>query len=225
MSATPGNARPLRVLLVDDHAMVRAGILALVNAIQGFVVTGEAGSADEALEMARAQPPDIVLTDIAMKGGSGLALAEQIRTELPQTRLIVLSMHADESYVRQALTIGVAGYIIKDAAAIELEAALRAVAAGGNYLSPSVSRQVMEGYGRQIESGAAGPLAALSPRQREILKMIAQGRSTKQIAFELKLSVKTIETHRTQLMQRLGLKDLAGLVRLAIREGLVSADH
>jgi DNA-binding NarL/FixJ family response regulator len=213
----------MRILVVDDHALVRAGIHALLNAIEGVVVAGEAGGADEALEIARAVRPDILLTDIAMKGRSGLALAEQVRAELPQTRVIVLSMHGDATYVQHALKIGAAGYILKDAAATELEAALRAVIAGGNYLSPSVSRQVMEEYGRQLESGAAGPLAALSPRQREILTLIAQGRSTKQIAFELKLSVKTVETHRSQLMERLGLNDIAALVRFAIREGLVSA--
>lgn len=213
---------PLRVLLVDDHALVRAGIRALLGAMEGVAVAGEAGSAADALALA--QRPDIVLTDIEMKGPSGLALAEQLRAELPLTRVIVLSMHDDEAYVQQALKLGAAGYILKDAAATELEAALRAVAAGGNYLGPSVSRQVMEGYGRQIESGAAGALAVLSPRQREILKMIAQGRSTKQIAFALEVSVKTVETHRAQILERLALKDLAALVRLAIREGLVSAE-
>jgi DNA-binding NarL/FixJ family response regulator len=217
-------ANPLRILLVDDHAMVRAGIRALLSTIDGVEVADEAGDADEALAMALALRPDIVLTDISMKGRNGLMLAEQIRAELPQTRVIVLSMHADDSYVQQALRIGIAGYILKDAAATELAAALRAVAAGGNYLSPSVSRQVMEGFGKQLQSGMASPLAALSPRQREILKLIASGRSTKQIAFDLKLSVKTVETHRAHLMERLGLKDLAGLVRFAIREGLVSAD-
>jgi DNA-binding NarL/FixJ family response regulator len=218
------SAAPLRVLLVDDHALVRAGIRALVDAIEDVEVCGEAGDAAEALALAHAQRPDIVLTDIAMKGRNGLALAEQIRAELPQTRVVVLSMHADASYVQQALKIGAAGYILKDAAATELVAALKAVAAHGNYLSPSVSRQVMEDYGRELQSGHAGALAALSPRQREVLTMIARGRSTKQIAFELKLSVKTVETHRAQLMERLELKDLAALVRLAIREGLVSAE-
>lgn len=216
--------RALRILLVDDHALVRAGIRALMDAIENVSVVGEAGDAVEALEMAVAQKPDIVLTDIAMRGANGLALTEQILAVLPQTRVIVLSMHADETYVERALKIGAAGYILKDAAATELAAALRAVAAGGNYLSPRVSRVVMEGYGKQLESGAGGQLAGLSPRQREILKMIARGRSTKEIAFELKLSIKTIETHRAQLMQRLGLGDLAALVRFAIREGLVSAD-
>lgn len=215
--------KDLRVLLVDDHALVRAGIRALIDAIDEVTVVGEAGEAGEALVLALSERPDVVLTDIAMQGRNGLALAEDLRTALPEARVIVLSMHDDASYVEQALKAGAAGYLLKDAAATELEAALRAVAAGGNYLSPGVSRTVMEGYGRQLESGAAGPLAELPPRQREILKLIAQGRSTKEIAFELEISVKTIETHRSQLMQRLGLRDLAGLVRFAIREGLVSA--
>lgn len=215
---------PLRVLLVDDHALVRAGIRALVDAIPNVSVIGEAGSAVEAFAITIAEKPDVVLTDIAMKGTNGLVLTAQILAALPETRVILLSMHSDESYVREALKIGATGYIVKDAAASELEAALQAVAAGGNYLSPSVSRIVMERYGSQLKAGAGGPLAELTPRQREILTKIARGRSTKEIAYELELSVKTVETHRAQLMQRLGLSDLAALVRFAIRAGLISAD-
>lgn len=218
------NAPVLRVLLVDDHALVRAGIRALIDAIENTTVVGEAGDAVEAMRIARERSPDIVLTDIAMQGASGLALAEQIAGELPQIRVILLSMHTDESYVQQALKIGAAGYIVKDAAATELVAALQAVATGGNYLSPSVSRQVMEGIGKQLAAGVSGPLADLTERQREILTLLAKGRATKQIAFDLGISVKTVETHRGQIMKRLGLSDLAALVRFAVREGLVSAD-
>lgn len=215
----------LRVLLVEDHAMVRAGIRALLKGVEGVEVVGEAGDADEGLRMALATKPDIVLTDIALRGANGLTLVGRLREALPATRAIVLSMHEDEAFVREALKLGAAGYLLKEAAAAELEAALRAVAAGGNYLSPSVSRKVMEGYGEQLKATVSGPLAALSPRQREILALIARGRATKQIAFDLQLSVKTVETHRAQIMERLGLKDVAGLVRLAIREGLVSAEE
>jgi DNA-binding NarL/FixJ family response regulator len=218
------SAASLRVLLVDDHALVRSGIRALLDAIPGVTVVAEQGSAEEALALVREGAPDIVITDISMKGMNGLALAEQLRQVAPATRVIILSMHDDLEYAQQALRAGAAGYLLKDAATAELERALREVAAGGSYFSPAVSTKVMQAYVQQLDGAPSRP-DALTERQREILRRLAQGKRAKEIAFDLKLSVKTVEAHRSQIMERLGIRDLAGLVRFAVREGLVSSDE
>jgi DNA-binding NarL/FixJ family response regulator len=212
----------MRILLADDHTLVRAGIRALVESFAGCEVVGEAASAQEVLVMAREQIPDVVLMDITMKDSSGLEAAGTLKQELPQIRVIILSMHATEDFVSQALQAGAAGYLLKDAATNELEIALQAVTRGETYLSPRISRPVVERY---LRAGTANqPLDALTPRQREILKLIAEGQSTKEIAYVLGVSVKTVETHRAQLMERLEIRDIAGLVRFAIKVGLVAAD-
>jgi DNA-binding NarL/FixJ family response regulator len=213
----------MRILLADDHTLVRAGIRALVESIQGVEVVAETGDGREALDLIRALRPDVALMDIGMPGLNGLELAARVAAECPDTRLIVLSMHASEAYVGQALRAGVAGYLIKDASAAELPLALSAVARGEMYLSPAVSKKVVEAL-RGLAPHADHPLDGLTPRQREILQLIAEGHSTKEIAWTLKVSAKTIETHRAQLMERLGIYDVAGLVRFAIRCGLISAD-
>jgi len=214
----------IRALLADDHALVRAGIRGLLEAVEGVSVVAEAGTGDEAVRLAIEQRPELVVLDIAMPGMSGLDAAVRIREALPDTRVLILSMHAGDDFVQRALRAGAAGYLMKDAAAVELELAVKAVMAGGTYLSPRVSKQVVDEYVRRVEN-APGPLDGLTPRQRQILGLIAAGRSTKQIAYELGLSVKTVETHRAQLMERLGIRDVAGLVRLAIRAGLVGSDE
>jgi DNA-binding NarL/FixJ family response regulator len=210
---------PLRVLLADDHALVRAGLRSLLNGMPGVEVVAEASDGAEALELALRERPDVVLMDIAMKGMGGLEATTRLRAELPQAKVIILSMHASEEYVLQALRAGAAAYLIKDAATAELELALKSVARGENYLSPAISRQVVDGYVQRV--GAAADADPLTPRQRDVLRRIAEGRSTKQIAFELNLSVKTVETHRAQIMERLSIRDVAGLVRYAMRSGLV----
>ncbi len=209
----------LRVLLVDDHKLVRAGMRSLLRDIEGVEVVGEASDGAEALQLAERERPDVVLMDIAMKGMNGLEAAARLRERLPATKIVILSMHTSEEYVLLALRAGAAAYLIKDSATSELELALQSVMRGETYLSPAISRQVVEGYVQRMgEGGAADPL---TPRQREVLKRIAEGRSTKEIAYELNLSVKTVETHRAQLMERLGIRDVAGLVRYAMRAGLV----
>jgi len=213
----------IRALLADDHALVRAGIRGLLEAVEGVSVIAEAGTGDEAVRLAVEQRPELVVLDIAMPGMSGLDAAARIREALPDARILILSMHAGDDFVQRALRAGAAGYLMKDAAAVELELAVKAVMAGGTYLSPRVSKQVVDEYVRRVEN-APGPLDGLTPRQRQILGLIAAGRSTKQIAYELGLSVKTVETHRAQLMERLGIRDVAGLVRLAIRAGLIAPD-
>lgn len=208
-----------RILLVDDHALVRAGMRSLLQEIPGVQVVAEASDGAEALRLAAELRPDVVLLDIAMKGMNGLDAAARLREQLPAAKVIVLSMHTSEEYVLLALRAGAAGYLIKDSATSELELALKAVARGETYLSPAISRQVVDGYVQRV--GAAAAPDPLTPRQREVLKRVAEGRSTKEIAYELKLSVKTVETHRAQIMERLGIRDVAGLVRYAMRAGLV----
>ena len=209
----------LRVLLVDDHALVRAGMKSLLRDIEGVEVVGEASDGAEALAIAGRERPDAVLLDIAMKGMSGLETAARFRELHPGVKVLILSMHASEEYVLQALRAGVVAYLIKDSATAELELALRSVMRGETYLSPAISRQVVEGYVQRVGVGAGDD--PLTPRQREVLKRVAEGRSTKEIAFYLGLSVKTVETHRAQIMERLGIRDVAGLVRYALRTRLI----
>ena len=211
-------AAPLiRVLLADDHTLVRAGIRALLATMPQVEVVGEAADGEEALRLALGLLPDVILMDIAMKGVNGLQATARLRQELPATRVIILSMHATGDYLQQALRAGAAGYILKDAATLELQLALAAVARGDTYLSPAVSAQIVEGF---LQHDRPPGTLALTPRQSEILRLIAAGLSTKEIAFRLQLSGKTVDTHRAQLMERLDRHDIAGLVRYAIRTGL-----
>jgi DNA-binding NarL/FixJ family response regulator len=213
---------PVRVLLADDHALVRAGIRALLQNLDGVTVVAETGNGAEVLEFARAHRPDVVLLDISMPGLGGLEVSAQLRDALPDVRVVMLSMHANEEYVLQALRAGAAGYMLKDSATAELELALKAVMQGETYLSPPISRQVVEGYVQRV--GAEQTASDnLTPRQRQVLQLIAEGHSTKEIAHRLNLSVKTVETHRAQLMERLQIREIAGLVKYAIRHGLVTA--
>lgn len=214
--------KPLRIVLADDHKLVRAGLRSLLQQMPGVTVVGEAQDGREALDLVAEHRPDVVLMDITMAGLNGLEAALQIKKEHPQIRVIMLSMHASEEYVLQALHAGASGYLLKDSAPLELEFALAAVSRGETYLSPPISKQVVDSYMQRV--GGARPQATLTGRQREILQLIAEGNSTKEIAHRLKLSIKTVETHRAQLMERLAIYDVPGLVRYAIRHGLVSAD-
>jgi DNA-binding NarL/FixJ family response regulator len=214
----------IRVILAEDHALVRAGFRALLAAIPGVTVVAEAGDGREALSVIEAHLPDVAVVDITMPGLNGIQLITQLRIGHPHVRVIVLSMHDNEEYVRQALQAGAAGYLLKDSSLIELELAVRAVARGGSYLSPMVSRHVVSDYLRRTSVGD-GVSDGLTARQREILQLIAEGQTNQQMATSLNLSVKTIETHRAQLMGRLDIHDVAGLVRYAIRSGLIPADR
>jgi DNA-binding NarL/FixJ family response regulator len=210
---------PTQIILADDHALVRAGIRALLEKIPGIAVVGEAAEGRAALALLRETGAGLLLTDIAMQGLGGLALAAQVHAELPQVKVVILSMHANEEYVVQALRSGASGYLLKDAVAAELELALAALARGETYLSPSISRRVLDSYlARTTGNTEPDPL---TPRQRETLRLIALGKNTKEIAAELGVSVKTVETHRAQLMERLGIHEVAGLVKYALRMGLV----
>jgi len=213
----------VRVLLADDHTLVRAGIRALLNELPGVQVVAEAGDGREAVELAKAHQPNLILMDISMKGLNGIEATAQVKRELPDVRVIILSMHASEEHVAQALRAGASGYMLKDAATQELALAVAAVMRGEAYLSPLISKQVVESY-VQRRGADNGPLDMLTSRQRQILQLIAEGKSTKQIAHLLSLSVKTVETHRAQLMERLEIRDVPGLVRYAVRVGLVASD-
>ncbi len=210
--------------MADDHTLVRAGIRSLAERVSGVEVVGEAANGRDALELIKAHRPNIVLMDIAMAGLNGLEAAARVIKDFPGVKVIILSMHANNEYVVQALRSGASGYLLKDAATTELDIAIQAVSRGETYLSPAISKRVVESY---LKGGApqADPLSHLTSRQREILQLIAEGKSTKEIAFLLNLSVKTVETHRTQLMARLDIHDVPGLVRYAMRMGLVSEDN
>ena len=215
--------RALRVVLADDHTLVRAGLRSLVEQLKDVSVVAEANDGHEVLAAAAAHHPDVVLMDITMPGMNGFEAALRLKKEHPQVKIIILSMHASEEYVLQALRAGASGYLVKDSAPLELSLALQSVARGETYLSPPISRQVVESYMQRVGQSDE-PLALLTGRQREILQLIAEGSSTKDIARKLNLSVKTIETHRAQLMERLDIHDVAGLVRFAVRHGLVGTD-
>jgi DNA-binding NarL/FixJ family response regulator len=213
----------IRVLLVDDHTLVRAGIRSLLEKIPEVEVVGEASNGREALEFVRLQLPNLVLMDIAMRDLGGLEALPRIRKSFPTVKVVILSAHANEEYVIRALRSGAAGYMLKDAATVELELVIKSVAQGKTYLSPSISRPVIDSYLQRVGADVS-PLDQLTSRQREILQLIAEGKSTKEIASTLGISVKTVETHRLQLMARLNIHDVPGLVRYAIRSGLVSSD-
>jgi DNA-binding NarL/FixJ family response regulator len=211
----------MRLLLADDHTLFREGIRSLLSRMPEVTVVAETGDGREALEMIDKHRPDVALLDITMPGLNGLEVASRASQKSPKTRVVILSMHANEAYVAQALRAGIAGYLVKDAAATELAAALHAVARGETYLSPAISRQVVDGFlGKSPLE--ADPLQGLTARQREILQLIAEGKSTKEIAAVLDVGIKTVETHRANLMERLGIHDVAGLVRFAIRSGVIS---
>lgn len=209
-------------MIVDDHTLVRAGIRMLLATMRNVEVVAEASDGSEALRLIEQHRPQVVLMDIAMKTLNGLDTTAKISAAHPGVRVLILSMHANEEYVLQALRAGAAGYLLKEAATAELEIALQAVSRGETYLSPPVSRAVVDGYVHR--TAERQPEDGLTPRQREILRLIAKGLGTKEIAFRLDLSVKTIETHRAMIMDRLGIRDVAGLTRYAIRSGLISAD-
>jgi DNA-binding NarL/FixJ family response regulator len=213
----------LRILLADDHALVRAGFRALLLRFSDFEVVGEADNGHDVLRLIGELDPAIVLMDVSMPGLNGLEVTARVTKEHPRSRIIVLSMHSDEEYVHRALASGAAGYLLKNAGEGELELAVRAVARGDNWLSPGVSKPVFAWYLRNHEA-ASGPAEPLTPRQREVLQLIAEGHSTKGIATRLDLSVKTVETHRTQIMDRLGIHGVQGLVRYAIRRGIVTSE-
>ncbi|MCK9539510.1 response regulator [Dokdonella sp.] len=216
----------IRVILADDHQLVRAGLRALLESLADVTVLAECSDGSEALEAVARLQPDVLLLDITMPGMNGLEVARRVPRVSPSTRVLVLSMHASPEYVSQALRAGIAGYLIKDSAVEELRTALDAIAAGRPYLSPAISETLLHGFLRtgRPPAQAGAELERLTARQREVLQLIAEGHATRHIAARLHLSVKTVESHRSQVMDRLDIHDVAGLVRFAIRAGLISAE-
>ena len=213
----------MRIVLCEDHTLVRAGISALLDSFPDVEVAGEAGDGREGVALIKKEQPDVVLMDIAMPSLNGLQATARLAKECPDTKVIVLSMHSNEEYVLQALRAGASGYLLKEAATSELRMALDTVARGDTYLSPAISRIVIDDYLGRVEA-SKDPLDKLTPRQKEILQLIVEGNSTRKIAEILHVSAKTVETHRAQLQERLGIYDVPGLVRFAIRVGLISPD-
>ena len=213
---------PTRVLLVDDHVLVRAGIHALVDMIEGVEVVGEAGNGSEALRLVEELHPDLVLLDITMPGLNGFNTLEQITSQFPKVRVVMLTMHEAREYAMQALRGGAAGFIPKSAASTELREAIETVMGGNTYVSHETALE-----DRRATAKAALEqelLDRLTPRQREILILIAEGKTTKEIARALNISGKTVETHRAQLTERLGIHDVASLVRFAIKTNLINVE-
>ncbi len=213
---------PIRTLIADDHALVRAGIRALVEKIEGVTVVAEAGTGNQALKLISELIPDLVLLDITMPDGSGFDVLQHVSKTYADIRVIVLTVHEAGEYAIRALREGAAGFLPKSAASTELEQAIHTVLKGEVYISPETSRKTLLEYGKGVTK--RDQLESLSPRQREVLRLIAEGRTTKQIAQTLEISVKTVETHRAQLMERLDIHDVAGLVRYAIIVGLIEVE-
>ncbi len=216
--------KSIRVILADDHELVRAGIRCLLQNLAGIEIVAEAGNGREALRLSETHCPDVVLMDILMPELNGLDATARLKEMLPNTRTVILSMNDSEEYVLQAMRAGAAGYLVKNISPSELEHAIRAVARGETYLSPAVSKHVIAGYLQRTGGSEPTSLERLSPRQREILQLIAEGHTTKEIAQELSIAVKTVEMHRAQLMEALAIHDIAGLVRYAIRMGMITPD-
>ncbi|MCD1646507.1 response regulator [Marinobacter adhaerens] len=208
------------VLLVDDHQLVRAGLRNLIENMEGFEVIAEGADGSDAVELAKREKPDICMLDISMRDMSGLEALAELRAQGCVTKVIILSMHDSSEYVSKALRAGANGYLLKDSAETELHLALQAVIAGQVYLSPRVSGDVVKAALSGRHSYQANEDIPLTERQQEILRLIADGKGTKEIAWELGVSPKTIESHRAQIMERLQIRDIAGLIRYAFRHGL-----
>ena len=213
--------KTIRVILADDHTLVRAGIRALLEKLPGVVVVGEADDGREVLKLVKQHEPEVVLMDITMPGLNGLEAAARIAKDCPKIRVIILSMHENEEYYWRALKAGAAGYLLKNAATAELEPALQCVMRGEVYLSREISARLLKKIPLHGVTDRKSPLEQLSGRQREILQLIAEGQNTKGIAELLKVSPKTVEYHRGKLMHGLNVHDVPGLVRFALRVGLI----
>jgi len=210
----------VRVLIVDDHAVVRAGLRLLLDAQDDLEAAGEAGSAREAVFKARELQPDVILMDVTMPDGSGLDAIPELLHEHPETKILMLSMQDDPQYVRQAFASGASGYVLKEAADTEVVSAVREVARGGRYVHPELGARLVAADSAERKRAEEDPL---SDREREVLRMLALGHTNQEIAQELFISVRTVETHRAHVMQKLRLTSRAELVRYALQQGLLEA--
>ncbi|HSG26986.1 MAG TPA: response regulator transcription factor [Candidatus Krumholzibacterium sp.] len=213
-----------RILLADDHRLMTEGLKALLDRSPGFEVAGIALDGIEAVEMAAEERPDIVILDVSMPRLNGVEAARQILRDLPETRIIMLSMHADRRFVQESLKVGARGYILKESASNEVLQAIKAVSRGEFFLSPPLRDRVINEFIELIRDGDVEEASPLSPREREVLQLVAEGRSTKEIAGTLNVSVKTIESHRRQIMEKLDLHSVAELTKYAVRTGLTTLE-
>jgi len=212
---------PVRVLIVDDHAVVRSGLRLLLDANDDIEVVGEAGNAKDAIFRARALKPDVILLDVVMPGQSGIDVLPNLLKEAPDAKVLVLSMQDDPSYVREAFGAGASGYVLKEAADEEVVAAVREIASGGRYVHPALGARMVAA---EAEARAAAEADPLSDREREVLRLLALGHTNQEIAKKLYISVRTAETHRAHIMQKLRLATRAELVRYALSQGLLEGD-
>ena len=212
---------PIRVLVADDHAIVRTGIRHVLESEPGFVVVAEASTGPEALELAESLRPDVAVLDITMPGISGLHVAAQLRERTPETQVLILSMHDNTEYVLESLRAGVHGYLLKDTAATELRGAIRAVRRGESFFSPPIAGRLSAVLRGEASTSASDALAQLTSRERQVLLGIAQGHTNREIGAQLGISPRTVESHRENLMRKLGVRTVAGLTRLALEAGLV----
>lgn len=214
----------IRVLVADDHAIVREGVRMILGQEPDIEVVGEAGDGQQALDLVATVHPQVVIMDISMPGVGGIEATQRLKATHPEVQVLALTMHEDETYVFQLLRAGAAGYVLKRAAAQDLVQAVRAAARGEAFLYPSIARKVVEDYLKRVESGEERErYDGLTTREKEILTLIAQGLSNQQIAEKLFISIKTVQTHRAHILEKLGLHDRTELVRYAIRKGLIQA--
>jgi len=215
--------RKIQILIADDHKLMRSGLRLLIEQQSDCSVVGEASDGREAVSLAKSLRPDVVVMDISMPSLNGIEAAQQITQHHPETGVIILSMHSDESYVLRALKAGAKGYLLKDSAESDLILAVRAIAMGKSFFSPSVSRVLLDDYVRKLKrSGAEDAYDLLTAREREVLQLVAEGKSNKDVANLLNLSVYTVETHRSNIMQKLRLKGVPELTLYAVRKGIIS---
>jgi DNA-binding NarL/FixJ family response regulator len=215
--------KALRIVLADDHTVMRGGLRLLLEREPGFGVVGEASNGREAIQLAEEHSPDVVVMDVAMPTLNGIEAAARIVTARPRTAIVILSMHSDESYVLRALKAGARGYLLKDSAEADLIQAVRAVSDGKAFFSPAIGKLLVEDYVRQIrQRGVEDSYELLTPRERELLQLLAEGQTTKEIAAALNLSPHTVDTHRGNLMQKLNLHSIPELILYAVRKGVIS---
>lgn len=215
---------PLTIVLADDHAVVRSGLRALLESELVCAVVGEAGNGPEALALVERLQPTLLVVDLMMPGLSGLEVARQARQTAPNTKIVILSMHSDESYVREALRVGVTAYVLKEAMSNDFVYALQQAASGRRYLSPPLSEKALDAYASQTVETTLDLYETLTSREREILYLAAQGMTSAEIAERLMIGVRTVDTHRASMMRKLGLHTPLDLIRYAVRRGIVSLD-
>jgi DNA-binding NarL/FixJ family response regulator len=220
----PKSGKTTTILLADDHRIVRQGLRALLKSEPDLNVVGEAGDGLEALELIKKLRPDVVVIDLMMPGLNGLEVARQTSKQMPQTRIVILSMYDDEGFVLEALSHGVAAYVLKDANSSDLVQAVREVAAGRHYLSPPLSDRAIEAYQRMGKAGTLDSYETLTTREREVLQLSVEGHTNGEIAALLGISVRTAETHRSRLMHKLGVHAQADLIRFALKRGIIPMD-